>query len=266
MIYEKNSLHFYYCGYEKCEAGHSFGPAVRAQYLIHFIVNGKGQYNVGNKKLTVSKNHAFLIRPKEVTFYEADMENPWEYLWFAFDGKEADSLVSAFFGSGNSYTACADDTIRLNKLMLSSIPYFQSRRRSQLELRGWCYLFFSCFKNCGVNGSTVKENTYVCEAINYVRYNYMHDISVEQISSYLGINRTYLYKILKDYTGVSPKEYITLRRIEAAKNMLQYSNYDITGIALSCGFRDHSSFCKVFRQYERQTPSQYQRQFHHKKR
>ena len=31
-----------YCGYAKCEPLHSFGPAVRPNYLIHLILEGKG--------------------------------------------------------------------------------------------------------------------------------------------------------------------------------------------------------------------------------
>lgn len=53
------------------------------------------------------------------------------------------------------------------------------------------------------------------------------------------------------------KKYITLLRIEAAKNLLQHSKYSITDISAACGFHDHSSFCKVFKRYACDTPSLY---------
>ena len=36
-----------YCGYSECERLHSFGPAVRPNYILHYIVKGKGIYQVG---------------------------------------------------------------------------------------------------------------------------------------------------------------------------------------------------------------------------
>ena len=36
-----SDLYLCYCGYAKCEPLHSFGPAVRSNYLIHYILEGK---------------------------------------------------------------------------------------------------------------------------------------------------------------------------------------------------------------------------------
>ena len=65
---DQSSLQFYYSGYEKCSAGHFFGPTVRVHYLIHLVINGKGLYQVGKNTYSVCTNQAFLIRPQEVTF------------------------------------------------------------------------------------------------------------------------------------------------------------------------------------------------------
>ena len=256
---EKAPLQFYYYGYEKCDPGHSFGPAVRVHYVLHFIVNGKGVLHAGEQIYTVCKNQMFLIRPQEVCFYEADNEQPWEYLWFAFDGKEADRLIKLFFLNEDTYVKTAGETEKLEIFLKTALMRFQGSLCSQTELNGWCYLFFSCFKQKMEKEVQSSEKRYLSAALTYIRYNYMYDINIDQISMYLGIDRTYLYKIVKKYTAYSPKVYLTLCRIEAAKDMLRYSEYAITEIAFACGFHDSSGFCKVFRSYEKQTPSQYRR-------
>ena len=256
---EMNSLQFYYCGYEKCKPLHSFGPAVRAHYLLHFILSGKGTYQVKDTTYSVCKNQVFLIRPQEVTFYEADNKDPWEYLWFAFDGNEADRLINTFFVPPDSYVNTAVDYTKLQMFLQAAVPAFQSFLCTQIELCGWSYLFFSCLNQNADSQIQHNEKKYLSAALNYIYYNYMDDINIDEISGHLGIDRTYLYKIVKKYTNCSPKEYLTSRRIAAAKDMLQYSKYSITDIALACGFRDSSVFCKTFRTCERLTPSEYRR-------
>ena len=34
-------LYVCFCGYAKCEPLHSYGPAMRSNYLIHYIVEGR---------------------------------------------------------------------------------------------------------------------------------------------------------------------------------------------------------------------------------
>ena len=80
------SLEIYFCGREQCAAGHSFGPAVRPHYLIHFILSGKGRYHVNGDAYHLQAGDAFLIYPGETTVYEADEKNPWEYAWIGFGG------------------------------------------------------------------------------------------------------------------------------------------------------------------------------------
>lgn len=38
-----NDLYLCLCGYSKCEPLHSFGPAVRPNYILHYILEGKGR-------------------------------------------------------------------------------------------------------------------------------------------------------------------------------------------------------------------------------
>lgn len=222
---EKSLLRFYYSGYEKCSAGHFFGPAVRVHYLIHLVISGKGLYQVRKDTYTVCAYQAFLIRPQEVTFYAADKEEPWEYLWFAFDGQEANRLIASFFSDDTPYVISAERTSLLAQLLQTAIPSFQKHKLEQLELCGWYYLFFSCFNRQEEKRQKSFKDVCLPDVLNYMRYNYMHDINIDQLSAQLGVDRTYLYKIVKNHTGSSPKEYITRLRVEAAKNMLRYSKH-----------------------------------------
>ena len=88
-----SGLNLDYCGNEICSPGHFYGPTKRHSYLIHVIREGKGMFRRQDKEFHLVKNQAFLIRPEEVTYYEADSEDPWQYMWVGFHGYAAEKLV-----------------------------------------------------------------------------------------------------------------------------------------------------------------------------
>ena len=92
-IPQSHAVSVYFCGREKCESGYSYGPMMRTQYILHYVVSGKGIFRTKNTVHHVSQGQAFLITPDQVSYYEADKENPWEYIWVGFDGTEVPSMM-----------------------------------------------------------------------------------------------------------------------------------------------------------------------------
>ena len=78
-----------FCGYEKCERYQSFGPAVRPNYVVHYILEGEGDYVVEERRYHLKAGQGFIIEPNTVTFYKACPENPWTYVWVGFSGPRA---------------------------------------------------------------------------------------------------------------------------------------------------------------------------------
>lgn len=64
-----SELYLCMCGYSKCKPLHSFGSAVRPDYLIHFILKGKGKYYSGDAQYCLEAGRGFLIEPNVLTFY-----------------------------------------------------------------------------------------------------------------------------------------------------------------------------------------------------
>ena len=57
-----------------------------------------------------------------------------------------------------------------------------------------------------------------------------------------------------EHEHLSPKEYLMRHRLRTATEMLCTTDYSITEIALSCGFRDGSAFSGYFREQVGMTP------------
>lgn len=253
-------LTIYYCGMEECTPGHFFGPAIRPHYLIHFILKGTGIYKTQNQTFHLKEGQAFLIRPQESTYYEASEDSPWTYGWAAFDGPEADRLIKEY---GLTDTHPFIETQNINEICLCLhrlISLFEASSHSHDGLMGYFYLLMSLYDTQPEKEVSSYNKEYLKYALSYIRHNYSYDINVHDIARHIGIDRSYLYRIFMENEALSPKQYLTNYRLLVAKDMLLNTNYNITEIALSCGFHDSSSFCKNFQKKEGATPLKYRKE------
>ena len=91
--YYFTDFYFFNVGYEKCQSGHRFGPSLRDNYIVHFVISGKGRYTVNDTTHHLGTGDFFLIRPNELVDYEADAEDPWEYYWIGFSGTKVKEIL-----------------------------------------------------------------------------------------------------------------------------------------------------------------------------
>ena len=85
-------------------------------------------------------------------------------------------------------------------------------------------------------------------------------LSVESLSEKLEVSASKLSKLIKQYTGSNFSEYINLKRVEKAKELLnnpEFTNYTILSIGLESGFNSKSVFYNVFKKYTELTPVQW---------
>ena len=94
----------------------------------------------------------------------------------------------------------------------------------------------------------------VIQCIDYI-YGHLHDpISVGDLAAYTKKNTTYLCGLFKNTTI---GHYIRDKRIEAAENMLKYSDYSSVDISNYLAFNSHSHFISVFKKCTGLTPRKY---------
>lgn len=71
--------------------------------------------------------------------------------------------------------------------------------------------------------------------------------TIQDIAEALGINTNSLYSIVKHYSGLSRKEFITQRLILEAKRRIYYSESSIKELAYDLGFNDPEYFSRLFK-------------------
>ncbi|GMN09254.1 AraC family transcriptional regulator [Croceitalea sp. MTPC9] len=86
------------------------------------------------------------------------------------------------------------------------------------------------------------------------------DFSLNDIASKYGINKYKFIRLFKQETGLTPKHFLMLRRIERSKTLLRAGN-PIFDVAIDCGFYDCPHFYKYFKQYTGVNPLEFQSAF-----
>lgn len=251
------------CGLSRTEPFHSFGPAIKPHYLIHFVLSGKGKFSIGGKEYPLEQGYGFLIPPEELVFYQADEEEPWTYIWVGFGGSQAFNLIKSMGLSLSNPVFKSEKEQELYQAVKDMMGHNTFGIANDLRRNGQLHLFLSLIaegvsiKDAGENG---RADNYVRRAVEFIQSNYCNPIKITDVADYVCINRSYLYTLFHNATGMSPQQFLTTFRITKATELLQLTSLPVESIALSCGYTDPLVFSKSFRQMKKMSPSAYRKE------
>ncbi|MCB0569995.1 MAG: helix-turn-helix domain-containing protein [Phaeodactylibacter sp.] len=89
------------------------------------------------------------------------------------------------------------------------------------------------------------------------------NLSLKTMADKLHTNTKYLSQVVNHHAGMNFQQFINTHRIREAKEKIvseDYSNLTLFGIALQCGFKNKSTFYKVFKEATGLTPKEYLKQ------
>ncbi len=98
------------------------------------------------------------------------------------------------------------------------------------------------------------------KVIQYINSNLSKKFTLNELAEISYFSRTYFSALFKELNGVSPWEYINIKRIEKAKAMLIEGGHGILYIAGECGFSNISNFNRIFKKITGKVPSDYKNQ------
>ena len=248
-------LSLYQYGMEQCPPAYSFGPATRNHYLFHYVLSGTGRLIANDSKgisheYQIRSGEGFMIFPRQINTYIADPKLPWEYIWIEFDGMRAREIIET---AGLSpvhpvYHASYKD---LRENMKDEMIYIAEHHdATPFHLMGHLYLFIDYLSRSSSSQITASgrvRDFYIKEAFNYIEQNFQNDISVENIASFCGLNRTYFGRIFKETVGKSPQQFLLSYRMAKAAELLKLTELSISDIGNAVGYPNQLHFSRAFK-------------------
>ncbi len=246
-------LNFECMGYSKNPTVTRFGPAQRDQYIIHYVISGKGFFN-GNE---VKKGQGFIITPNLLEHYYSDKNNPWEFLWVISSDERFKGLLNSFNADNKTLIFEHSAFEQIN----NALETIKLKNNSVVSSNEILEMFLNIYNSHTKESDSIKQKTnsdiYLDFSINYINNNISKPITITSLTEILGISQVYLFKIFKNKFGISTKQYINDCRLKKAKKLLSETELSITQIAASVGFNDVLAFSKFFSKNADISPQNY---------
>ncbi|MBZ6527164.1 helix-turn-helix transcriptional regulator [Aerococcaceae bacterium DSM 111021] len=225
-----------------------------------YIVKGAANYVVNERQGDVKKRDMILLNPE--TVLEITPLRKVEWIKISLTGI---LFTSSLDIDSNSRMFITEDTSQSIKryLDLAILEYNHRFRGTELILKKLLEcIMVHVLRNSELSikdASVQVKNDEIERIQQYIRQNYSEKITLDDLSSHVGINKYYLIRLFKQKTGLSPIDYLIHVRLAEAEKLLATSNVTISKISDMVGFHSPSHFSKTFKESNHCTPSAFRK-------
>ena len=115
----------------------------------------------------------------------------------------------------------------------------------------------------GSNATAISSTPhigYITNILEYIKGNYDKPLTIQILAEHFFVSKSKLIYDFNSYCRISILEYITMTRIEAAKEYL-LKGWSVAATSEACGFSTSSYFIKVFSRITGLTPLKFQMKY-----
>lgn len=242
-----------------------FNMHIHEQCEIFFYISGNVNYLVEGSIYPLTPGSLMLMRPHEV--HAAQITGIGRYERFSINFptdfiKPLDpklQLLRPFtdrpLGKNNILDSSVTDSDKVKNLFLKMTAEYEDEYEKQFSIRTGLVTLLDMIYRFSKNHMSTDELS-DCPGKKYVSYvnNHLFEpLSVSELAAHFFISQAQFNRVFKKSTGASPWEYITKKRLTAAKEKIRNGSPAILA-AESCGFNDYSSFYRAYTGYFGNTP------------
>ncbi|HEY5583335.1 MAG TPA: PocR ligand-binding domain-containing protein [Ruminiclostridium sp.] len=149
--------------------------------------------------------------------------------------------------------ANVEEIFGLNFRYLSEIYQYKTVE----DLTFWLSKILNRFTDCVFNLADIRHKDVIYKALDYIKRNYIEQITLEDVANHVFLNPSYFSKIFKIEMNCTFVSYVNKVRINSSKSLLVNNTIPLSDISTLVGFDDQSYFTKVFKKEVGITPGKY---------
>ena len=251
-----------------------------AEFEIAMIKSGSGTYNIRGNEYGFSEGDIFIISSNELhcitymcpdrEFHLMNIQFEPRFIWSAENSWSDISLLKIFFERNeifeNRLSRENPATAEVRGLLLEMEREAQEKRQ-QYELMIRMLLIKALITISRSYDYTKNEKGAfdiseqalggIEHSILFINRNLENSLTLDEVAREANMNRSYFCTVFKRLNGMSPWEYITIKRIEKAVDLLKTTDSTMIEIAGMCGFNNTSNFNRAFKKVTGRIPKHY---------
>lgn len=225
-------------------------------YEIFLLVEGDTDYCVEGNRYHLMPGDIMLMRKGEVHIFQLRSAARYDRVCVNFDIPEVleftdlSDLLSIFnnrpLGKFNHYRS---DLFPGNQWA----EYMNKIYKAKDKKHKLCYLLslLSDLNDCMEtvkNAPAIADKDRAAPIIKYINSNLTEELSLDILSERFYISKAHLNRLFKQSTGTTAWEYITIKRLFLAKDMID-SGKQPGDVYQDCGFRDYTTFFRAYKRH-----------------
>lgn len=229
---------------------------------IYFVKSGEAELVFKHKTMLMKPGHLYLIPPYQLLSHQCSGD--LHFMWTHFQAKLDDAIdLFMFYGEAMMIDCAALAHIEDHFLDLieaikdKSVSAIFERNRLLLNLLS---PFFSTFEKDNQKVMPFRH-TDLLPAFELLNNNIANPPDISELAEMMGFSKEHFSRKFKAAFNISPKRYLSKKRIDLAKQYLLLDNDLIDNIAAKCGFCDIYHFSRIFKQEVGVSPSVFRREY-----
>jgi len=254
-------------GHRRVEAdpGRSAAPPRRGRITdfvqLFWCVSGQGYLTIHDEDVPLRRRAVAVLLPGMQHHYYA-LRKAWEYRWVTIDGPLATALIEGFGFQCRPFKvgACPERLFRRLYNCMQRVDPIGEKLATVKLYNLLVYIAVRIGNPIPAKGD--KGEVLAEQARAAIRDTFDDSrVGIGQIAAGLGVNRSVLTRQFKRFTGLAPKEYMALLRLQKVFSLLKETDLPITDVSELAGFSNSNYMAKFFSKRMGQSPSEFRERF-----
>ena len=241
--------------------------------IIEYYRKGEATIHIEGKLYNIGEGNIVILNPDELhvstrkddCYMEKIVLHISESLLYQFGGDR-----TVFFGTisknpkgiGNLIPSVIVEQFSINEKISQCLAHAQDNSLEAQVLLGCKIIELLAQLSKLVENSNktdlypTSSNPTINQMIDYINRHYTEDITLDVLADKFHFSKYYISHLFKDYVGVSPYDYLIMRRLYICNDLIR-GKHTIREACFLVGFHNYSNFYRLYKKHFKLTPHQF---------